>query len=61
MHGQQNIKKKKVSYGFSIINFCNPGEHYETPCTISIDFEAPTASIKKNVLRNVTRCSFLED
>jgi len=21
-----------VSYGFPIINFCNPGLHYETPC-----------------------------
>jgi len=21
-----------VSYGFPIINFCNPGVHYETPC-----------------------------
>ena len=24
---------KYVSYGFPIINFCNPGVHYETPCT----------------------------
>jgi len=24
-----------VSYGFPIINFCNPGVHYETPCIIS--------------------------
>jgi hypothetical protein len=23
---------KHVSYGFPIINFCNPGVHYETPC-----------------------------
>jgi endogenous inhibitor of DNA gyrase (YacG/DUF329 family) len=23
---------KYVSYGFSIINFCNPGVHYEKPC-----------------------------
>jgi len=25
--------RKYVSYGFPIINFCNPGLHYETPCT----------------------------
>jgi hypothetical protein len=24
---------KYISYGFPIINFCNPGVHYETPCT----------------------------
>ena len=24
--------RKYVSYGFPIINFCNPGIHYETPC-----------------------------
>jgi hypothetical protein len=23
---------KYMSYGFPIINFCNPGVHYETPC-----------------------------
>jgi hypothetical protein len=26
--------RKYVSYGFTIINFCNPGVHYETPCII---------------------------
>jgi hypothetical protein len=26
--------RKYVSYGFPIINFCNPGVHYETPCII---------------------------
>jgi hypothetical protein len=43
---QRNVKKtfscsfylyrflKYVSYGFSIINFFNPGVHYETPCII---------------------------
>jgi len=25
---------KYVSYGFAIINFCNPGVHYETPCIL---------------------------
>jgi hypothetical protein len=24
--------RKYVSYGFPIINFCNPAVHYETPC-----------------------------
>ena len=24
--------RKYVSYGFPIINFCNPGVHYEMPC-----------------------------
>jgi hypothetical protein len=24
--------RKYVSYGFPIINICNPGVHYETPC-----------------------------
>jgi hypothetical protein len=26
--------RKYVSYGFPIINFCNPGVHYETPCIL---------------------------
>ena len=26
--------RKYVSCGFPIISFCNPGVHYETPCTI---------------------------
>ena len=29
---------KYVSYGFPIINFCNPGVHYETPCIKQITF-----------------------
>jgi hypothetical protein len=29
-----SLFRKYVSYGFPIINFCNPGVHYETPCTI---------------------------
>ena len=24
--------REHVSYGFPMINFCNPGVHYETPC-----------------------------
>ena len=27
--------RKYVSYGFPIINFCNPGVHYEKPCIMS--------------------------
>jgi len=27
--------RKYVSYGFPIINFCNPGIYYETPCITS--------------------------
>jgi hypothetical protein len=27
-----SLFRKYVSYGFPIINFCNPGVHYETPC-----------------------------
>jgi hypothetical protein len=23
-----------VSYGFSVINLCNPGVHYEMPCIL---------------------------
>jgi hypothetical protein len=29
---------KYVSYGFPVINFCNPGVHYETPCITNIYF-----------------------
>jgi len=25
-----------MSYGFLIINFCNPGVHYETPCILDL-------------------------
>jgi hypothetical protein len=36
--------RKYLSYGFPIIEFCNPGVHYETPCIIrkrnSIKIEA---------------------
>jgi len=28
--------RKYVSYGFPIINFCDPGVHYETPCIFRI-------------------------
>ena len=28
--------RKYVSYGFSIIIFCNPGVHFETPCIIGL-------------------------
>jgi hypothetical protein len=32
--------RKYLSYGFPIINFCNPGVHYETPCIIFKSFVA---------------------
>ena len=28
--------RKYISYGFPIINFCNPGVHYEMPCMFSL-------------------------
>jgi hypothetical protein len=28
--------RKYMSYGFPIINFCNPGVHYETPCILHL-------------------------
>jgi hypothetical protein len=37
--------RKYASYRFPIINFCNPGVHYETPCIVL-------------VLRATTRCIF---
>jgi hypothetical protein len=30
--------RKYVSYGFPIINFCNPGVRYETPCIKSLKY-----------------------
>jgi hypothetical protein len=30
--------RKYLSYGFPIINFCNPGVHYETPCITRTKF-----------------------
>ena len=30
--------RKYVSYGFPIINFCNPGRHYEKPCICLMHF-----------------------
>ena len=34
--------RKYVSYGFHIMNFCNPGVHYETPCMseVSVPFNS---------------------
>jgi len=31
--------RKYVSYGFPVINFCNPGVHYETPCIITFQWD----------------------
>jgi hypothetical protein len=37
--------RKCVSYGFPIISFCNPGVHYETPCTYSFCFMQKSIAI----------------
>ena len=34
--------RKYVSYGFPIINFCNPGVHYETPCIMCLGLYVPS-------------------
>ena len=34
--------RKYVSYGFPIINFCNPGVHYETPSIIVLEMRGHT-------------------
>jgi hypothetical protein len=33
--------RKYVSYGFPIINVCNLGVHYETPCICIVPYETP--------------------
>ena len=53
--------RKYVSYGFTVINFCNPGVHYETPCIFHntpyanswYDIKFPT---KWCLLPNVSLC-----
>jgi hypothetical protein len=40
---------KYVSYGFPIINFCNPGVHYETPCIrIKVGVSSAVMSCRQN-------------
>jgi hypothetical protein len=36
--------RKYVSYGFLIINVCNPGVHYETPCIIHREVSVASAA-----------------
>jgi hypothetical protein len=45
---------KYVSYGFPIINFYNPGVHYETPCTSKILFNQ---SINQSI--NISSCAIV--
>jgi hypothetical protein len=48
--------RKYVSYGFPIINFRNPGVHYETPCMFASArkdaFEASVCPGLTTVLRD---------
>jgi hypothetical protein len=41
-HIPKEKNRKYVSHSFPIINFCNPGVHYETPCMIRLEFDATT-------------------
>jgi hypothetical protein len=45
-------KKEGRSFGFLVINVCNHGEHYETPCTSSpvhpLLFDRPHKDMAKN-------------
>jgi hypothetical protein len=43
--------RKYVSYGFPIINFCNPGVYYETPCIIEIS--SPFRVVSEIILSSV--------
>ena len=48
--------RKFVSYGFPIINFCNPGVHYETPCIKEIYIHSDTEnseSVRFYSFRNI--------
>jgi hypothetical protein len=42
--------RKYVTYGFPIINFCNPGVHYETHCikTLRLDYKVTRRQIPDN-------------
>jgi len=42
--------RKYVFYGFPVINFCNPGVHYETPC------RTQTQAVPKRWLTKEIRC-----
>jgi len=43
-------RKKYASNGFPIINFCNPGIHYETPCTIKLTNRKVASSISAGII-----------
>jgi hypothetical protein len=42
--------RKYLSYGFPIINSCNPGVHYETPCMFKKVRSKPTAVYHNSLL-----------
>jgi hypothetical protein len=44
-----------VSHGFSIINVCNPGAHYETPCIAFNDNIYPNFSKDEKYYRQSYR------
>jgi hypothetical protein len=51
--------RKYVSYGFSIINFCNRGVHYETPCIYA--WELTLDSYEYSYIPSSTRNKTLHD
>ena len=47
---------KYVSYSFPVINFCNPGVHYETPCSffVSSSLAKSTIALKAVVFPSIS-------
>jgi hypothetical protein len=46
--------RKYVSYGFPVINFCNPGVHYEKPCIYSLNMLSEILSTTANITHDMT-------
>jgi hypothetical protein len=42
---EEKEEEKCMSFGFLVINVCNHGEHYETPCIILTQFN----NLKQNI------------
>ena len=53
-----NRFRKYVLYGFPTINFCNPGVHYETPCTTIKPSRTPVIHKTSNI--NTRSCWYSE-
>jgi hypothetical protein len=52
-----SLFRKYVSYGFLIINFCNPGVHYETPCIfLNFIFLLCNCQLAVTVLASTWQC-----